>query len=85
MKGTVPSVGDGIVHRESCTTLSLKSASCCDLTMDMQIKNCGSFYVYYLKPTPYCPSGYCAGKYLKIWKMSSFLYQGTFILDQYKY
>ncbi|XP_056012961.1 von Willebrand factor D and EGF domain-containing protein-like isoform X2 [Ostrea edulis] len=63
MKGSLPSVRDGIVHRESCITLALStSASCCELTMDMRVKNCGSFYVYYLKPTPFCPSGYCAGE-----------------------
>ena len=63
MKGSLPSVGN-TVDRQGCIALSHgTSGSCCELTVDMKVRNCGPFYVYHLKPTPFCPSAYCVGKY----------------------
>nr|XP_022327876.1 von Willebrand factor D and EGF domain-containing protein-like [Crassostrea virginica] len=62
MKGSLPSVGN-TVDRQGCIALSHgTSGSCCELTVDMKVRNCGPFYVYHLKPTPFCPSAYCVGE-----------------------
>lgn len=63
MKGTLPSVGV-TASRQGCIALtSGTSGSCCELPIDIKVKNCGHFYVYHLKPTPFCPAAYCAGMY----------------------
>lgn len=38
---------------KSCQSWSSGSA------VDIQIKNCGAYYLYYLKPAPKCPYRYC--------------------------
>ncbi|XP_077999980.1 von Willebrand factor D and EGF domain-containing protein-like [Glandiceps talaboti] len=38
------------------------STDCCDESVDIQVKDCGNFTVYKLKPLQDCPSGYCAGE-----------------------
>lgn len=63
MKGTLPSVGV-TASRQGCIAMtSGTSGSCCELTIDIKVKNCGHFYVYHLKPTHFCPMAYCAGMY----------------------
>ncbi|XP_061188638.1 von Willebrand factor D and EGF domain-containing protein-like [Saccostrea echinata] len=63
MKGQLPSVRDGVVNRHGCIALTHSTnVLCCEIVLDMKVKNCGSFYVYYLKPTPFCPAAYCAGE-----------------------
>lgn len=62
MKGTLPSVGV-TASRQGCIAMtSGTSGSCCELTIDIKVKNCGHFYVYHLKPTHFCPMAYCAGE-----------------------
>ena len=34
-------------------------------SIPIQIKNCGTFRVYYLRPVSDCPGGYCFGKKVK--------------------
>ena len=60
MNGTHPSVSDGIVSRQVCADTGL--GSCCDSSLQIGVKNCVSFFVYYLYPTPACPMAYCFGK-----------------------
>ena len=60
MNGTHPSVSDGIVSRQACSNTGL--GSCCDSSLQIGVKNCVSFFVYYLYPTPACPMAYCFGK-----------------------
>jgi len=38
---------------------------CCQDSLNIKVKNCGHFYVYYLVRTNGCPTGYCAGKVSK--------------------
>ncbi|XP_061164841.1 von Willebrand factor D and EGF domain-containing protein-like [Saccostrea echinata] len=62
MQGSHPSQTDGIVHRKACSNIyGSSSQSCCDFSLDIQVKNCGSFYVYYLQTVPACAMAYCAG------------------------
>ena len=60
MNGIHPSVSDGIVTRQACSNIGL--GSCCDSSLQIGVKNCVSFFVYYLYPTSACPMAYCAGK-----------------------
>ncbi|PVD19125.1 hypothetical protein C0Q70_21688 [Pomacea canaliculata] len=65
LNGTHPSVSDGIQTRRACANLQTGGTSnspCCGQAVNIGVKNCGGFYVYYLHPTPACPMAYCAGK-----------------------
>ncbi|PVD18264.1 hypothetical protein C0Q70_20813 [Pomacea canaliculata] len=65
MRGTHPSTNDGIQTRQACANFQNGGASyieCCGQTMDIRVKNCGKFFVYYLYSVPACPMAYCAGK-----------------------
>ena len=56
LNGNHPSVEEGIVTRQVC----FDSSSCsCNYNTYIKILNCGSFYVYKLKPTPTCNLRYC--------------------------
>lgn len=48
-----------IVNRTACK--AHYSGDCCAETIDIKIKDCDSYYVYYLKPTTGCYSAYCFG------------------------
>ena len=56
LNGNHPSVEDGIITRQVC--FSYSSCSCSYSTY-IKVLNCGSFYVYKLKPTPTCQLRYC--------------------------
>ena len=56
LNGNHPSVEEGVVTRTVC----FNSGSCsCNYGTDIKVLNCGSFYVYKLKPTPTCNLRYC--------------------------
>ena len=55
LQGGHPSVGDGVVSRQVCFYYT----SSCSHYVNIKVRNCGSFYVYKLKPTPNCSSRYC--------------------------
>ena len=64
LNGSHPSVADGAVQRQVCYHWS---SGCCQWQNDIQVRNCGGFYVYKLKPTRFCSLRYCGnrgGKYL---------------------
>ncbi|XP_071127469.1 oncoprotein-induced transcript 3 protein-like [Mytilus edulis] len=50
------------VNRTTCRATF--SGNCCDQTIDIRIKDCGCYYVYYLKHTTSCYSAYCFGDQL---------------------
>ncbi len=52
LNGGHPTVADGQVTRQVCYHWS---SSCCQWPDNIQVRNCGSFYVYYLSP----PSAGC--------------------------
>lgn len=38
----------------------------CDDQMNIQVKNCTGYYVYYIQPPEVCNAAYCFGMYLHI-------------------
>lgn len=57
LNGNHPSVSEGKVIREVCFSYS---SNCCYLRKDIEVANCGSFYIYKLVPTVSCSHRYCA-------------------------
>lgn len=57
--GQHPGVLDGIKPAEVCFT---KGEQCCpdETRVDIQVRNCGRFYVYKLRNTNACPARYCS-------------------------
>lgn len=58
MNGTFPLVADGVISRTLCKT---GFAGCCVRQYDLQIKNCGTSYVYCLPALDSCPERFCFG------------------------
>ncbi|XP_068719980.1 uncharacterized protein [Montipora capricornis] len=56
LNGEHPSVADGQVSRTVCFHYFAK---CCVLSTTIKVRNCGSFYVYYLDGVPICSLRYC--------------------------
>ncbi|CAH3179782.1 unnamed protein product, partial [Porites lobata] len=57
MNGAHPTVGDGQVTRTVCFHYY---GNCCYWSTNIKVRNCGSYYVYYLSGTP---SGHCHLRY----------------------
>ncbi|XP_068747694.1 uncharacterized protein [Montipora capricornis] len=55
LQGGHPSKSDGVVNRQVC----FHYTSGCQYTVNIKVRNCGTYYVYKLKPTPSCYSRYC--------------------------
>ena len=55
LKGGHPTVADGQVSRQVCFHWS----NCCQYSTNIKVRNCGSYYVYYLSGTPSCILRYC--------------------------
>lgn len=56
----MPQLGN-VSNATVCTSYNILGRwDCCVLRQDIQIKNCGTFYVYKLKHTDRCPVAYCA-------------------------
>ncbi|XP_062594049.1 oncoprotein-induced transcript 3 protein-like [Saccostrea cucullata] len=58
MNGTLPLVSDGEVDRMVCQSGIL---GCCEASLTIKVRNCGTFYVYYLRKPSGCPVAYCFG------------------------
>ncbi|XP_059815951.1 uncharacterized protein LOC132387594 [Hypanus sabinus] len=58
LNGSHPSVGEGEVHRTVCFSWEQSN---CETKRTIKIKNCGAFFVYWLKPTLCCGKVYCTG------------------------
>ena len=57
-----PTVADGEVTRKVCYTWN---GNCCNWSNNIQVVNCGDFYVYKLVPPSACQLRYCGdGKYV---------------------
>ncbi|XP_062895885.1 uromodulin-like isoform X1 [Mobula hypostoma] len=56
LNGHHPSVGEGEVNRTVCFSWEQNN---CDRNRTIKIKNCGDFFVYWLKPTLCCDKVYC--------------------------
>ena len=55
----MPSVHQGIVATTACIN---QDRECCVAELSIAVRNCSSFVVYKLKPTPGCNMGYCVGE-----------------------
>ncbi|XP_078357489.1 uncharacterized protein LOC144642401 isoform X1 [Oculina patagonica] len=55
LNGAHPAVHEGTVRRDVC----FHWKSCCSWRNSVLVRNCGSFYVYYLSPPLTCNLGYC--------------------------
>lgn len=53
--------GENVKRRACINVLDLYHDGCYD-SFNINIKNCGDYFVYYLRPPWYCAVGYCAGK-----------------------
>lgn len=60
LNGSNPNNTEGIVERQLCVR-GVYDDECCKSTISTKIKNCGSFYVYYLAYTDTCDYAYCFG------------------------
>ena len=56
LNGRHPTVADGQVTRQVCFHWT---SGCCEWSTNIQVRNCGSFYVYYFNGTPTCALRYC--------------------------
>ena len=56
LNGGHPTVADGQVSRQVCFHWT---SSCCEWSTNIKVRNCGSYYVYYLSGTPVCRLRYC--------------------------
>ncbi|CAH3177775.1 unnamed protein product [Porites evermanni] len=56
MNGGHPTVADGQVSRQVCFHWS---GNCCLWSRNIKVRNCGSYYVYYLSSPPTCNLCYC--------------------------
>ena len=56
LNGGHPTVADGQVSRTVCFHYS---QNCCYWSTNIKVRNCGSYYVYYLNGTPVCNLRYC--------------------------
>ncbi|CAH3188038.1 unnamed protein product [Porites lobata] len=57
LNGGHPTVADGQVNRTVC--FHYVTSGCCEWSTNIKVRNCGSYYVYYLSGTPTCNLGYC--------------------------
>lgn len=74
LDGAHPTVDEGKVTRKACFTWD----TCCSWSIDIQVRNCGDFYVYYINKTPpehpchlrFCGSDWtdpCHLRHLRLW------------------
>lgn len=61
IQGTHPTTQIGTVIRKACINFFDINKGCAD-SFNIKIRNCGTFYVYFLRPTYTCAVAYCAGK-----------------------
>ena len=73
LDGDHPLPQDGRVNRRVCFHLE---GECCKEWVFINVRNCGNFMVYQLKPPPKCPLRYC-GDAVK--ETSSSIVEGTFL------
>ena len=56
LNGTHPTVAEGKVTRQVCFSWT---SGCCEWSRNIQVRNCGAFYVYYFSGVPTCSLRYC--------------------------
>ena len=65
LNGTHPTNKDEEKVAMACANLHIESPGseryCCEKHLNIVVKNCGDYFVYYLFPAHTCPVAYCAG------------------------
>jgi len=56
LNGGHPTVADGKITRQACFHWN---SNCCTWSTNIEVRNCGSFYVYRFSGTPTCSLRYC--------------------------
>ena len=59
LNGAHPTVEEGVLNQTICYHWS---GNCCNWKNNINIRNCGDYYVYQLVPPPACPLRYCGNK-----------------------
>ena len=59
MNGAHPTARNAMATVDVCG--HTPSGGCCAYKDTIRVKNCGNYFVYYLKPTRGCSLAYCAG------------------------
>lgn len=77
LNGEHPSVDELVVTREVCYHWE---GDCCKWKNNIQVRNCGDFYVYELGPTPNCKYRYCGNKDIGI---RFYAIKSTFYLNSF--
>lgn len=72
LNGNHPTVADGQVTRQVCFHWS---SNCCYWSTNIQVRNCGEYFVYLLSGTPACSLRYCGTD--QIPRTRHFRYSGT--------
>ena len=57
LNGVHPTVAEGQVNRQVCFHWS---SNCCRWSTYIQVRNCGSYYVYFFSGVPTCNTRYCS-------------------------
>ena len=57
LKGGHPTQADGEVYSEVCFT---RRADCCKKSMNIKVKDCGSYFIYKLQKVYACDLRYCS-------------------------
>lgn len=60
--GAEPTINDKSVNMKACVTSGYQANCSCSREIDIQIRNCTTFFVYNLTATPTCPERFCFGK-----------------------
>ena len=56
LSGAHPTVPEGVVTRKVCYS---SSDGCCQISNNITVKNCSSYFVYELQKPPICDARYC--------------------------
>ena len=56
LQGGHPTLADGEVSSEVCFT---RGGDCCKKSIDINVKDCGSYFIYKLRKPPACALRYC--------------------------
>ena len=70
LNGAHPAVEEGVVYRDVCFHFS---DNCCWWTRTIRVRNCGTYFLYYLDRPPHCSLRYCGNGVGKFNLPSSFL------------
>ena len=69
--GSHPTIEEGVVSRGVCFRTR---SSCCSSTINIKVKNCGQYMIYYLIAPENCPYRYCSSKHPQIIKGTRQIY-----------